>query len=1175
MNLRDANLAVRLSDQGVQRAQGEWLGRLIAWSGIACIFLTCGCFRGSESSPEKDSTTSKLSSESEALLARVKEALASTENLETEAAVEQWQELRRELPDDPAVALNLALASVLHVDALTAKATDSVQSAEERKQTRKRLPAALRVAREAIQDYKSNSGESIVSVWLASRIGVHEATLLGKSMGKSLREELFGELASAIATPDAEQSRAVMLGGPIVELLEKMTDPVDGLPERLAQQATQTLVRLSNTHPQNLFLATKALALAIENESPDASKLVERSWSLAKAVEPTLAVFTKPIGVTPKELTERIVDAINDDNWATAQQSFILWSNVLNPLEIVRTDRRQASPHPLDRLNFETVRQLSASLAKENPIAVNAKGLPSFEPEFVAVESDHLLTLDADLDMRPDLVVAAPSGLIQLMQSASDQTDESWTVTAQLQANGSLNGLLAADLFMVDSSDSDRLKASSKSKDSSRDFSGKARHNSIPSLVAYGTNGVQLIQVDVEKTAGPDVLSFVGETSGLEDLKNVISMIAGDLEGDGDLDLVSSTDDGSLRVFINRGNRTFFEVGVGAVSVDSGDPVAAMAIGDLDRDIDLDIVTLHQSGKIGILENLLHLQFHHRYLEEIPALPVEADDDTLMIAMEDVDSNVGWDLLASCKKQSLIAFANSSDIGVWNVDRVETGAGFANRPVLADLDNDSFFEWVGAGDAVRVGPWGISVIESELAIEASIRDLAVVDLRGNGALDLIGLQPEGVQVHRNPLSTSDAHQMTVRFKGIADNAAASGRVNHYAIGSVLELRFGPYYRSRIVSGPSTHFGMAGFRQADSIRVIMPNGLTQVIRKPPVDSLVEEEQTLKGSCPYLYAWNGERFEFVTDCLWAAPLGLQVAAGVVQKDRPWEYLKIDGRFVAPRDDGTYELRLTEELWEVAYVDHVELIAVDHPREVSIFTNEKVGPPPIAMPTVYAFPDDATLEPVAAMDQFERDVLGLLRENDEQYVQGFDRRIRQGLCEPHWIDLTFGQDAEGALWESETGSPGSSKTYLVLRGWILPTDTSLNIQIDQNPELPAIEFPSVWVPDTQDPSKWTRAIEFMGFPGGKTKTIVVDVSEHANRKDLRFRVRTSAQIYWDSASLVVQKGESEVVQQTAPLVSASVEFHGFSARSKASPSSPETYDYNNALADPKWPPLHGELT
>jgi len=39
------------------------------------------------------------------------------------------------------------------------------------------------------------------------------------------------------------------------------------------------------------------------------------------------------------------------------------------------------------------------------------------------------------------------------------------------------------------------------------------------------------------------------------------------------------------------------------------------------------------------------------------------------------------------------------------------------------------------------------------------------------------------------------------------------------------------------------------------------------------------------------------------------------------------------------------MTEELWEATYLDRMELIAVDHPAEVDIFSNEKVGPPEIA--------------------------------------------------------------------------------------------------------------------------------------------------------------------------------------------------------------------------------------
>jgi hypothetical protein len=33
-----------------------------------------------------------------------------------------------------------------------------------------------------------------------------------------------------------------------------------------------------------------------------------------------------------------------------------------------------------------------------------------------------------------------------------------------------------------------------------------------------------------------------------------------------------------------------------------------------------------------------------------------------------------------------------------------------------------------------------------------------------------------------------------------------------------------------------------------------------------------------------------------------------------------------------------------------DHVSLIAVDHPEEVEIFTNEKVGPPELAEPQLH---------------------------------------------------------------------------------------------------------------------------------------------------------------------------------------------------------------------------------
>ncbi len=424
---------------------------------------------------------------------------------------------------------------------------------------------------------------------------------------------------------------------------------------------------------------------------------------------------------------------------------------------------------------------------------------------------------------------------------------------------------------------------------------------------------------------------------------------------------------------------------------------------------------------------------------------------------------------------------------------------------------------------------------------------------------------QGPTVYLNR-TASKSHYVDIRFRGIDDNNANSGRVNHYAIGSVLELRFGPHYRASIITKPITHFGIDGLEQADSLRVIFPNGLTQTVRQPAVDTLVEEEQTLKGSCPYLYAWDGEKFAFVTDCLWAAPLGLQVAAGVVAKDRPWEYLKVDGKYLQPIDGG-YDLRLTEELWEVAYVDHISLQAVDHPADCEIWTNEKVGPPDLATQRIYAFSQTAARPLVNAQDTQGRDVSKRLQSIDGQYVQGFDRRLRQGLCLPHWIDLNFGAVSNEAKQ--------SKKAYLVLTGWILPTDTSLNIQIDQNPELPAIEFPSVWVPEGPQSQQWKQVIPFMGFPGGKTKTIVVDVTDFVNAEDLRFRIRTSAQIYWDAASLVLDDAQVQPVVHDLRLTATKLDYHGFSQKRKESADAPEIYSFANASRDPRWPPLGGAFT
>ncbi len=1097
------------------------------------------------------------------MLLKTRVALAATENLATDEANDTWNELFLLAPNDDSVALNRALNRVLRVDQLAEQAKDGSATEQKRKEARMLLPDAIEAARSGVGDYAKMSDDPVIPLWLNSRVDLHYASLLPRAMTKPRQVEVYNKLVEAVGGDVGKSATSIMLAGPLTDVLLQLEDPNDGLPKNLLGSAVKTLTTLSDQNPDNLFLAIHAARLNIASENAAAKRLVLRTQELAQSIEPSLSRKTAPIGVTADELVKNITDAIDAGQWNDAVTNMQYWFNVLNPTELVKTDRRRASPHPLDRLSFESLRRLSAAAEKATPINKGSKNI-SFDAVPIAAATDVALIAAADFDIDLDDDLLGVSGK-QLTLWRNDG-EHGWGKESETELAVTPKGMLVVDLFRVGETHPELIKQESNieldADGQPVSLDGIYRHEVFPSVVAFGDDGVQIIGIDgrpstaAEKRFRPET----GET-GLEDVKGVLAASAGDLEGDGDLDLVFATKENGLRLFVNRDSRTFFEVTHHDGGFDSDDPATAIALVDIDRDLDLDVITLHaKSGQVGQLENLLHLQFRGRMIKDID--PIAGAHS---IAIADVDSNVSWDLVIAGQSEVAIVYSQTADAGVWTVERTERSEQTSMGLLSADFDNDSWNELVVTGQptrANRVGPWNFDTWQTIEA--AAVSSAVLADINGDGKVDLLSVQGGNAVAMTNTTDT-DGNHMIVRFKGIADNAANSGRVNHYAIGSVLELRFGPHYRARVIDSPATHFGLGDFDQATSIRVILPNGLTQTIRDPNVNALVEEEQRLKGSCPYLYAWDGEKFVFMTDCLWAAPLGLQVASGVVAKDRPWEYLKVDGQHVKPRD-GKYEFRITEELWEIAYIDKLEMIAVDRPADVEVWTNEKVGPGSIAEPTIFAFRPDDLRQVASASDTHGRDVTKTLASQDKDFVQGFDRRIRQGLCKPHWIDVDFGDSPV---------DPKENKVYLVLTGWILPTDTSLNIQIDQNPELPPIEFPSVWVPDANAEDGWRKAIPYMGFPGGKTKTIVVDVTDVVVADDPRFRIRTSAQIYWDSAKLAVQNEPPAINTHALELLSADVDYHGYSRRIEGERRQPESYDYAQPGLDPIWPPLRGPLT
>ena len=140
------------------------------------------------------------------------------------------------------------------------------------------------------------------------------------------------------------------------------------------------------------------------------------------------------------------------------------------------------------------------------------------------------------------------------------------------------------------------------------------------------------------------------------------------------------------------------------------------------------------------------------------------------------------------------------------------------------------------------------------------------------------------------------------------------------------------------------FDLGGRAEADTVRITWPNGLIQNETKQAANKsyTYKEAQRLSGSCPMIWTWNGREFEFITDVLGVAPLGASSGDGQYFATDHDEYIQIPPEALQAVD-GKYQIRITEELSEVSYLDQIRLIAVDHPAATEIYTSERWKGPP----------------------------------------------------------------------------------------------------------------------------------------------------------------------------------------------------------------------------------------
>jgi Tfp pilus assembly protein PilF len=697
-----------------------------------------------------------------------------------------------------------------------------------------------------------------------------------------------------------------------------------------------------------------------------------------------------------------------------------------------------------------------------------------------------------------------------------------------------------------------------------RDLSAEAgiKHNANVTaavFVDYDNDGFPDLYVNQEKgdllykNSAKGAFEDVTSKSNLNTKSAINKALFFDADHDGDLDLFEAGSSQN-QLFRNNGDGTFTELGRKMGLEGTGGNSLDAAFGDFDDDGDIDLVVTNEKGN-----NILYSNERQGVFKDVTEKSGLENTGSASVTAGDYNNDGFLDLFICPSTPGNPTLYRNTGNGTFEPVKKGTEAFSSmskvriSDAVFFDFDNDGYLDLIMGGKQAgnrglflyhNDGKGNFKDVSNLLPDEPkSANELKVFDYNDDGDLDVVVAGGNGgLFLLRNDGGNMN-HYVNMKLVGLR---AGSAKNNHFGIGAKVEMRAGDLYQTLVVTDPNVHFGLGGRTKADVIRITWTNGVPQNIFLPGADQSLIESQTLKGSCPFLYTWNGEKYEFAKDILWRSGLGMPLGimggnTAYAFADASDDYIKIAGDQMKPKQ-GFYTLQITSELWETIYFDKLQLVAVDHPDSVDIFVPEQFSPPPFPGDKIYQVKNK--IKPILATDGQGNDVSDLITSKDEMHELILD--------------------------------PGTLQTknlYLFLNGWIFPTDASINVALSQSKSV-IVSTPSIEVIDKN--GKWKIVKDNLGFPMGKDKTVVVDLSGLMKTTDHRIRIRTNMEIYWDQAFFSDGLGEAPVVSNVIEPVSADLHYRGFSEGfRKGGRYGPHWFDYSKVTLDSKWRDLTGDYT
>jgi tetratricopeptide (TPR) repeat protein len=535
-----------------------------------------------------------------------------------------------------------------------------------------------------------------------------------------------------------------------------------------------------------------------------------------------------------------------------------------------------------------------------------------------------------------------------------------------------------------------------------------------------------------------------------------------------------------------------------------------------------------------------------------------------------------------------------------------------------DYDNDGWVDLVAVGETKEgkgeiklfrnLGPDGFKDVTADVGLDKihleHPRAIITGDYDNDGATDLLITQNHGPAVLLRNEGGNQNHWLRLSLKGLNDNKSAIGtKVEVFAGGNRQKFEIAGSNGYLGQNSPYLTVGLGESKEADIVRMLWPTGVLQ----DEIHVAGDRQQNFTeidrrgSSCPTLFVWNGERYQFVADMLGAGVVGHWVGPGQRDVPRPVEWVKIDRGMIRGKENPaffqlngrvghsesqnprpiaaqnaetktghsggssrTLSFRFMEPLEEAVYLDQVRLLAVDHPADIEVYPNEYFASnPPYPEFKVVVSNKKDTRPPAGAWDEHGHDVLPDLLAH--RYFGDFKLTQFLGFAEPHSLTLDLGEDYRGGpLW-------------LLMHGEVEYFSANSMYAGSQAGVTAIVPYVEALGAD----GSWKRVVDDMGFPAGGPRTMTADLSGKLPLGTRRIRITTNLQIYWDSILLdrTEQRSAREIPRRARenarlrddaafrtseiPLTRAQLRFHGYPLKIEGLPPGNVNYIYEKASA------------